>query len=135
MTDKLRAAAQALINHYEFRKQYPAPPLDDSIEALRAALADPQTPDDLLRQSEREGWRYAREMESEVKRLKEADAVPQFCGSGHCSCVSCVKECEWTRDMELGCYETDCGESANSAGAATLCFNCGKKIKFLESEE
>ena len=39
MDDELRKAAQDLINHYEFRKQYPAPPLDDSIEALRAALA------------------------------------------------------------------------------------------------
>lgn len=38
----IREAAQDLINHYEFRKQYPAPPLDDSIEALRAALAEPQ---------------------------------------------------------------------------------------------
>jgi hypothetical protein len=30
-----------------------------------------ETPDDLLRQSEREGWRYAKECESEIKRLKE----------------------------------------------------------------
>jgi hypothetical protein len=30
-----------------------------------------QTPDDLLRQSEREGWRYANECEAEIKRLKE----------------------------------------------------------------
>jgi uncharacterized UPF0160 family protein len=30
-----------------------------------------QTPDHLLRQSEREGWRYAKECESEIKRLKE----------------------------------------------------------------
>jgi len=30
-----------------------------------------QTPDDLLRQSEREGWRYAKECEAEIKRLKE----------------------------------------------------------------
>lgn len=28
-----------------------------------------QTPDDLLRQSEREGWRYAKECEAEVRRL------------------------------------------------------------------
>ena len=46
-----------------------------------------------------------------------------------------AEQCEWTRDMELGCYETDCGEAANSAGAATLCFNCGKKIKFKESDD
>jgi hypothetical protein len=30
-----------------------------------------ETPDDLLRQSEREGWRYAKECEAEIKRLKE----------------------------------------------------------------
>jgi hypothetical protein len=30
-----------------------------------------QTPDDLLRQSEREGWRYAKECEAEIKRFKE----------------------------------------------------------------
>jgi len=30
-----------------------------------------QTPNDLLRQSEREGWRYAKECEAEIKRLKE----------------------------------------------------------------
>jgi hypothetical protein len=30
-----------------------------------------ETPDDILRQSEREGWRYAKECESEIKRLKE----------------------------------------------------------------
>jgi hypothetical protein len=30
-----------------------------------------ETPDDLLRQSEREGWRYAKECEAEVKRLTE----------------------------------------------------------------
>ena len=30
-----------------------------------------QTPDDLLRQSEREGWRYAKECEAEVKRLTD----------------------------------------------------------------
>jgi hypothetical protein len=30
-----------------------------------------QTPDDLLRQSEREGWRYAKECEAEIKRLTD----------------------------------------------------------------
>lgn len=30
-----------------------------------------KTPDDLLRQSEREGWRYAKECEAEVKRLTD----------------------------------------------------------------
>jgi hypothetical protein len=34
-------------------------------------LTDEQTPDDILRQSEREGWRYAKECEAEIKRLKE----------------------------------------------------------------
>jgi hypothetical protein len=34
-------------------------------------LSVEQTPDHLLRQSEREGWRYAKECEAEIKRLKE----------------------------------------------------------------
>ena len=45
-------------------------------EALRQALERPQTPDDLLRQSEREGWRYAKECEAEVKRLRQALEQP-----------------------------------------------------------
>ena len=40
------------------------------VDAL-AQSANPQTPDDLLRQSEKEGWRWAKECEAEVKRLKE----------------------------------------------------------------
>ena len=40
------------------------------VDAL-AQSANPQTPDDLLRQSEQEGWRWAKECEAEVKRLKE----------------------------------------------------------------
>ena len=36
-----------------------------------AALAEPeQKPVDLLKQSEREGWRYANECELEIKRLR-----------------------------------------------------------------
>lgn len=35
------------------------------------AMEQPQTPDDLLRQSEREGWRYAKELEGEVLRLNK----------------------------------------------------------------
>jgi hypothetical protein len=37
-----------------------------SVTALYTAI-----PDDLLRQSEREGWRWAKECEAEVKRLRE----------------------------------------------------------------
>lgn len=44
---------------------------------LRLALEQPQTPDDLLRQSEREGWRYAKECEAEVKRLRQALEQPE----------------------------------------------------------
>jgi hypothetical protein len=35
-----------------------------------APPSKPETPDDLLRQSEKEGWRYAKECEAEVMRLK-----------------------------------------------------------------
>ena len=42
-----------------------------AIEALRQALAEhEQEPVDLLKQSEREGWRYANECELEIKRLR-----------------------------------------------------------------
>jgi hypothetical protein len=34
-------------------------------------LSVEQAPNDLIRQSEREGWRYAKECEAEIKRLKE----------------------------------------------------------------
>jgi len=34
-------------------------------------LSIEETPEDLLRQSEREGWRYAKECEAEVKRLTD----------------------------------------------------------------
>lgn len=47
------------------------------VAALRDRLAQPQTPDDLLRQSEREGWRYAKECEAEVKRLRQALEQPE----------------------------------------------------------
>lgn len=35
------------------------------------AVSKPETSDDLLRQSEREGWRFAKECEAEIRRLKE----------------------------------------------------------------
>ena len=44
----------------------------NAASALRQALERPQTPDDLLRQSEREGWRHAKECGAEVKRLRQA---------------------------------------------------------------
>ena len=49
----------------------------NAASALRQALEQPQTPDDLLRQSEREGWRYAKECEAEVKRLRQALKQPE----------------------------------------------------------
>ena len=48
----------------------------EAIAVLRQAIEQPQTPDDLLRQSEREGWRYAKECEAEVKRLRQALEQP-----------------------------------------------------------
>ena len=48
----------------------------EAITALRQALERPQTPDDLLRQSEREGWRHAKECGAEVKRLRQALEQP-----------------------------------------------------------
>ena len=89
MTDLRKAAEMALEAldifgwHIENCPQFPTwaepkkhPPCtcgyDTTITALRQALEQPQTPDDLLRQSEREGWRYAKECEAEVKRLRQA---------------------------------------------------------------
>jgi hypothetical protein len=43
----------------------------DGCDRSGCCRADTAPPDDLLRQSEREGWRWARECEAEVKRLRE----------------------------------------------------------------
>lgn len=40
-------------------------------DGIEEAFAQPSTPDDLLRQSEREGWRWAKECEAEVVRLTD----------------------------------------------------------------
>ena len=40
-------------------------------DGIEEAFAQPGTPDDLLRQSEREGWRWAKECEAEVVRLTD----------------------------------------------------------------
>ena len=51
--------------------------LEETIEALEQELARKQTPDELLRQSEREGWRYSKELEHEIKRLNAELAKPE----------------------------------------------------------
>ena len=38
-------------------------------------LGKRETPEDLLRQSEREGWRYAKELEQELAKLKEKNGA------------------------------------------------------------
>lgn len=43
--------------------------LYDLIAAVKY-YAHPNTPEGLLRQSEREGWRYSKELEAEIKRLQ-----------------------------------------------------------------
>ena len=50
---------------------------NDAIAALEAELTRKQTPDELLRQSEREGWRYSKELEHEIKRLEAKLANPE----------------------------------------------------------
>ena len=51
--------------------------------------APPSKPDDLLRQSEQEGWRWAKECEAEVKRLR---ALLAEGGQGCCECGVTVSE-------------------------------------------
>jgi hypothetical protein len=46
-----------------------------------------ETPDDLLRQSEREGWRWARECEAEVVRLTD---VNQDLAAALVACMSVI---------------------------------------------
>jgi hypothetical protein len=46
-----------------------------------------QTPDDLLRQSEREGWRWAKECEAEVFRLTD---VNQDLAAALVACMSVI---------------------------------------------
>jgi hypothetical protein len=99
MIDAMRAALEALEYHQEQTR--PIHKTQETIAALRQAIREAaldglaetsqeiepwdtsdmahragglsieQTPDDLLRQSEREGWRYAKECEAEVKRLTD----------------------------------------------------------------
>lgn len=81
MTDKKTEALKLALEALEEAQAYassesfsPSMTNELAIRAahLRLALEQPQTPDDLLRQSEREGWRYAKECEAEVKRLRQA---------------------------------------------------------------
>lgn len=51
--------------------------------------APPSKPDDVLRQSEQEGWRWAKECEAEVKRLRTLLAEG---GQGCCECGVTVSE-------------------------------------------
>jgi hypothetical protein len=85
--DAMQQALEALEYHQEQTR--PIHKTQETITALRQAIEEAeqwdttdmahraggltieQTPDDLLRQSEREGWRYAKECEAEIKRLKE----------------------------------------------------------------
>jgi hypothetical protein len=48
------------MENYEYRHKV--------IKDIEAELAKPETPEDLLRQSEREGWRYAKELEQELAK-------------------------------------------------------------------
>jgi len=45
--------------------------LADAIYAIEAELTKPETPEDLLRQSEREGWRYAKELEAALAKPEQ----------------------------------------------------------------
>ena len=72
MTD-LRQAAEMALEKLEFFAHMKSVSEDTMrlITALREALEnEPQEPVDLLKQSEREGWRYANECELEIKRLR-----------------------------------------------------------------
>ena len=98
MIDAMKLALEALEYHQEQTR--PIHKTQETIAALRQAIREAaldglaqtsqeiewdttdmayrpnglsieETPEDLLRQSEREGWRYAKECEAEVKRLTD----------------------------------------------------------------
>jgi hypothetical protein len=63
----LRSAARNNGNYLDY---------SDVADAIEAELAKPETPEDLLRQSEREGWRYAKELEQELAKPEQASNEP-----------------------------------------------------------
>ena len=65
-------------------------------------------------------------------------SIPENCGTGHCSCISCVQVCQWTptdSDDMPGTWESACGEiwSFVEGGAAVgnvrFCHGCGKPVE------
>ena len=64
-------------------------------------------------------------------------SIPENCGSGHCSCIACVKVCQWTstddEDMP-GTYDTSCGEIWSFVEGGPVennyrfCHGCGKPV-------
>jgi hypothetical protein len=71
--DLLRQALKAIYASHEytvFDKDFPKE-FKPVVEAIEAELAKPETPEDLLRQSEREGWRYAKELEQELAKPEQ----------------------------------------------------------------
>lgn len=104
MTDLRKAAEMALpllVAYQDYTGDFRiANKCGEAIEALRQALAQPETPDDLLRQSERAGWRYAKELETELAKPEQepicrSDGRCQYAidhgaeGLGHCPQGKC----------------------------------------------
>jgi hypothetical protein len=71
------------MENYEYRHKV--------IKDIEAELAKPETPEDLLRQSEREGWRYAKELEQELAKPEQEPVAwhhPDCAGV----CLACLIE-------------------------------------------
>ena len=77
--DNLRKAAEMALEALDTLPAGTSYKTHNAASALRKALEQPQTPNDLLRQSERESWRYAKECEAEVKRLRKARELLAWC--------------------------------------------------------
>jgi hypothetical protein len=70
--DLISKAIVLLVSYREYTGDFRMANLcGEIIEELKAELAKPETPEDLLRQSEIEGWRWAKECEAEIRRLQK----------------------------------------------------------------
>ena len=72
-----------------------------------------------------------------VALVQQAGKTPPNCGTGHCSCISCAKTCQWTptddEDMP-GTWESACGELWSFVEGGPVennyrfCHGCGKPV-------
>lgn len=83
------------------------------------------------------------ELEPAQDHIADAgNMVPENCGTGHCSCIECVKTCVWTpMDDEYtpDTWESACGEAWSFIDGGPVenncrfCHGCGKPVEVKEA--